>query len=88
MLVVQLPDERRRQLNLNWVDGLVLLLAMLAAASGWRQGVATAVLAFTGVLLGAVVGVRLAPVLIQSVQSTAARAALGVGVVVVLVAVG
>jgi S1-C subfamily serine protease len=86
--VVQWTDERLRRVNLNWVDALVLVLALLAAASGWRQGVATAVLAFTGVLVGAVVGVRLAPVLIESVQSTAARAALGVGVVVLLVAVG
>lgn len=75
-------------MNLNWVDVLVLVLALLAAASGWRQGVATAVLAFTGVLLGAVVGVRLAPLVIEPVHSTAARAALGVGVVVLLVAVG
>jgi len=73
---------------MNWVDVLVLVLALLAAASGWRQGVATAVLAFTGVLLGAVVGVRLAPVLVASVNGTAARAALGVGVVVLGVAMG
>lgn len=75
-------------MNLNTVDVLVLLLALLAAASGWRQGVATAVLAFVGVLVGAVVGVRLAPVVVASVDGTVARAALGVVVVVLLVGVG
>lgn len=73
---------------MNWVDLLVLVLALLAAASGWRQGVATAVLAFAGVLLGAVTGVRLAPMLVSSVTGTASRTALGVAVVVALVAVG
>ena len=62
-------------MNLNIVDVLVVLLALLAAASGWRQGVATAVLAFVGVLLGAVVGVRLAPVVVASIDGTVARAA-------------
>lgn len=73
---------------MNWVDVLVVALALLAARSGWRQGVVTSLLAFTGVLLGAVVGVRLAPVLVQSVEGTAPRAALGVGIVVLLVAIG
>lgn len=73
---------------LSWVDVLVVGIAVLAAASGFRQGVATAVLAFTGVLLGAVVGVRLAPVLAGSVTGTTERAVLGIGVVIVLVVVG
>lgn len=73
---------------MNWVDLLVLLAALLAAGSGWRHGVVTSLLAFTGVLLGAVVGVRLAPLVVASVEGTAARAAFGVGFVVLLVAVG
>lgn len=74
--------------GVNWVDLLVVVLALFAAASGWRQGAATAGLAFTGVVLGAVVGIRLAPTVASYVQGTAARTALGVAVVVALVAIG
>ncbi len=73
---------------MNWVDLLVIVLALLAAVSGWRQGVAVALLAFTGVLLGAVVGVRLAPSLVSLVDGAAARIAVGVSTVVLLIAVG
>ncbi|MEO9220524.1 MAG: CvpA family protein, partial [Mycobacteriaceae bacterium] len=73
---------------MNWIDLLVIGLALLAAASGWRQGVAVALLAFTGVLLGAVVGVRLAPSFVGLVDGAGPRIAVGVGVVVLLIAVG
>lgn len=73
---------------MNWVDLLVIVLALLAAVSGWRQGVAVALLAFSGVLLGAVVGVRLAPNLISLVDGAGPRIAVGVGTVVFLIAVG
>lgn len=73
---------------MNWVDLLVVVLALLAAASGWRQGVAVALLAFTGVLLGAVVGVRLAPSFVGLVDGAGPRIAVGVGTVVLLIAVG
>ncbi|WP_127781795.1 MarP family serine protease [Rhodococcus sp. X156] len=73
---------------MNWVDLLVIVLALLAAASGWRQGVAVSLLAFAGVLLGAVVGLRLAPTFVEMVDGAAARIAVGVGVVVMLIAVG
>ena len=46
---------------MNWVDVLVVALAVLAAVSGARQGVITALPAFVGVLLGAVLGILLAP---------------------------
>lgn len=73
---------------MNWVDLLVVVLALLAAASGWRQGVAVSLLAFTGVLLGAVVGVRLAPTFVGLVEGAGPRIALGVGTVVLVIAVG
>lgn len=73
---------------MNWVDLLVIVLALLAASSGWRQGVVVALLAFTGVLLGAVVGVRVAPSFVGLVDGAGPRIAVGVGVVVLLIAVG
>ncbi len=73
---------------MNWVDVLVILLALLAAVSGARQGVLIALPAFLGVLGGAVLGIRLAPPLVEMVTNPALRVALAVGVVILLVAVG
>lgn len=73
---------------MNWVDVLVLLLALAAAVSGARQGMVTALASFAGVLGGAVLGVRFAPMLVERFENVAARVALGVAIVVVLVALG
>jgi S1-C subfamily serine protease len=72
----------------NWVDLLVLLLAVLAAVSGARQGLVIALPAFAGVLLGAVIGVRLAPLLISHFANPATRVAFAVAILVLLVALG
>jgi uncharacterized membrane protein required for colicin V production len=72
----------------NWVDVLVLVLALLAGISGARQGMVTAAASFIGVLTGAVIGVRIAPSLIEGYQSPEARVALGVSIVIVLIAIG
>jgi S1-C subfamily serine protease len=72
----------------NWVDVLVLGLALLAAVSGARQGMVTAAASFVGVLAGAVIGVRIAPSLIAHFDSPEIRVAVGVSIVVLLVAVG
>lgn len=72
----------------NWVDLLVLTLALLAGVSGARQGMVTALASFAGVLLGAGVGVRLAPALVDGVANPTSRLALGVATVVLLVALG
>ncbi|MGH3828425.1 MAG: MarP family serine protease [Pseudonocardiaceae bacterium] len=73
---------------MNWVDVLVLVLAVLAATSGARQGMVTAAASFIGVLTGAVIGVRIAPSLIAGYQSPEVRVALGVSIVIVLIALG
>jgi S1-C subfamily serine protease len=72
----------------NWVDVLVLVLALLAGISGARQGMVAAAASFIGVLAGAVVGVRIAPSLIAGYESPEVRVALGVSIVIVLVALG
>lgn len=73
---------------MNWVDVLVVLLALLAGVSGARSGLVTALFSFLGVLVGAVVGLKIAPLLLERVDNPAARIAVGVGVVVLLVAIG
>lgn len=72
----------------NWVDVVVILVALLAAVSGARQGVVIALPAFLGVIAGAVVGIKIAPLLVAVFSEPAARVALAIGTVVFLVALG
>jgi S1-C subfamily serine protease len=72
----------------NWVDLVVVLIAVAAAVSGARQGLLIAGPAFAGVLLGAVIGVRLAPLLIRNFSDPATRVAFAVAILVLLVALG
>jgi S1-C subfamily serine protease len=72
----------------SWVDLVVLLLALVAAVSGWRHGMAVALLSFVGVLTGAVLGVRLAPLIAAGVEAPATRIIVSIVVVVLLVALG
>lgn len=73
---------------MNWVDVVVVIVAVIAAVSGARQGLVIALPAFAGVLLGAVVGVRLAPLLIRNFTQPATRVAFAVAILVLLVALG
>ena len=72
----------------SWVDAIVVLLAVIAAVSGWRHGMAVALLSFVGVLGGAIIGVRLAPLLAAGVESPTTRIMVSIAVVVLLVALG
>jgi S1-C subfamily serine protease len=72
----------------SWVDLVVVVLALIAAVSGWRHGMAVALLSFVGVLGGAVLGVRLAPLLASSITNPNTRVVVSIGVVVLLVALG
>jgi S1-C subfamily serine protease len=73
---------------MSWVDGLVLALALIAGVSGWRHGMAVALLSFVGVLGGAVLGVQLAPLLASNLETKSSQVVVSVVVVVVLVALG
>ena len=73
---------------MTWVDAVVILLALIAGVSGWRHGMAVALLSFVGVLGGAVIGVRIAPLLAQGVTNPTTRVVVSVVVVVMLVALG
>jgi S1-C subfamily serine protease len=72
----------------SWVDVLVLALALVAGLSGWRHGMAVALLSFVGVLGGAILGVQLAPLLAANVEAKNTQVVVSVVVVVVLVALG
>lgn len=73
---------------MSWVDVLVVLLAVVAGVSGWRHGMAVALLSFVGVLGGAILGVQLAPLLAADVEAKNTQVIISIVVVVVLVALG
>ena len=82
------PPERGRGSAVSWVDLVVIALALVAAVSGWRHGMAVALLSFVGVLGGAIIGVRVAPLLAQGINNTSTRVIVSVAVVVLLVVLG
>ena len=73
---------------MSWVDLLVIALALIAGVSGWRHGMAVALLSFVGVLGGAIIGVRVAPLLAAGIATTSTRVIVSVAVVVLLVVLG
>lgn len=73
---------------MNWVDVLVVLVALVAAVSGAKQGVVVALPAFLGVLGGAIIGIRIAPSVVDMFKNPAAKVAFAVATVVFLVALG
>ena len=55
---------------MSWVDVVVVLLAIAAGISGWRHGLAVAALSFLGVLGGALLGLKIAPALVDNFEDT------------------
>jgi S1-C subfamily serine protease len=72
----------------SWVDVIVIGLAVIAGISGWRHGMAVALLSFIGVLGGAIIGVRVAPLLAANFEAAPTRIIVSIVVVVALVALG
>lgn len=71
-----------------WLDVAVVILALLAASSGWRQGAVASALAFLGVVLGAVAGILIAPHILVHIDEGRSRVLAGVLLIVLLVIVG
>ena len=55
------------------VDGIIILIVVLAFWSGWRQGAFSSVLSTVGVIAGLVVGAGLAPFVMQLTESVPIR---------------
>ncbi|NNH73361.1 MarP family serine protease [Nocardia uniformis] len=71
-----------------WLDLGVVIIALLAASSGWRQGAVASALAFLGVVLGAVAGILIAPHILIHLSEGRSRVLVGVLLIVALVIVG
>ena len=80
----QAGSRVRRELGRSRRDAL----ALIAGVSGWRHGMAVALLSFVGVLGGAIIGVRLAPLLAAGMENPNTRIIVSIAVVVLLVALG
>ncbi|GAB0103447.1 acid resistance serine protease MarP [Nocardia sp. JMUB6875] len=72
----------------GWLDLGIIILALLAATSGWRQGAVASALAFLGVILGAVAGILIAPHILEHLSEGRTRVLVGVLLIVALVIVG
>lgn len=72
----------------SWLDIAVVIVALLAASSGWRQGAVASALAFLGVILGAVAGILIAPHILVHVDEGRTRVLAGVLLIVTLVIIG
>jgi len=72
----------------NWVDLVVVLLAVIAAISGARHGLITTLPATVGVLGGTVLGLIVTPMIMANFNSNVTRIAVWMGALVLLVALG
>jgi len=72
----------------NWVDALVVVLALAAVVAGARQGMVTAVASLSGVLIGLLVGFKITPVLVEQFASPVTKVAFTMAIMVLLVALG
>jgi S1-C subfamily serine protease len=70
------------------VDVVVVLLVILAAVSGFRQGLITAMFTLVSAIAGAVAAIRLAPLLMEHVDDSGAKIAIGIACVIAGVGIG
>lgn len=72
----------------QWLDIAVLVVAFIAAISGWRSGALGSLMSFVGVVLGAIAGVMLAPHIVSHIQSPRAKLFAALFLILALVVVG
>ena len=72
----------------QWLDLAVLVVAFIAAISGWRSGALGSLMSFVGVVLGAIAGVMLAPHIVSHIHSPRAKLFAALFLILALVVVG
>ncbi|APT91753.1 membrane protein [Corynebacterium phocae] len=70
------------------VDGIIVIGALLAWLSGWRQGAVSSLLSFVGIVAGLVIGAGVAPFVLELTDHVALRFLLVVGLLMLLGGVG
>lgn len=72
----------------QWLDIAIIVVALIAAISGWRSGALGSLLSFVGVILGAIAGVMLAPHIVSNIDSPRAKLFAALFLILALVVVG
>ncbi|HTY27962.1 MAG TPA: acid resistance serine protease MarP, partial [Mycobacterium sp.] len=72
----------------QWLDIAVLVVAFIAAISGWRSGALGSLMSFVGVVLGAVAGVMLAPHIVSHIHSPRGKLFAALFLILALVVIG
>jgi S1-C subfamily serine protease len=72
----------------QWLDIAIIVVALIAAISGWRSGALGSLLSFVGVILGAVAGVMLAPHVVGGIDSPRTKLFAALFLILALVVVG
>jgi S1-C subfamily serine protease len=72
----------------QWLDIAVLVVAFIAAISGWRSGALGSLMSFVGVVLGAIAGVMLAPHIVSHVHTPRAKLFAALFLILALVVIG
>ncbi|CAM4004256.1 MarP family serine protease [Smaragdicoccus niigatensis] len=70
------------------LDLAIVLIAIIAATSGWRHGAVASFMAFVGVLAGAYAGIEIAPHVLTHIDQGRARLVVGIFLIVALVILG
>lgn len=70
------------------LDLLLIVLAMLFAVTGYRQGFLTGILYFAGLAAGALIGMQIAPPLARMLVEGASRPIVGIAIVLVCASIG
>ena len=72
----------------QWLDIAVIVVALIAAISGWRSGALGSLMSFVGVVLGAIAGVMLAPHIVSHVDSSRGKLFTALLLILALVVIG
>ncbi|MCI4674394.1 acid resistance serine protease MarP [Candidatus Mycolicibacterium alkanivorans] len=72
----------------QWLDIAVLVVAFIAAISGWRSGAMGSLMSFVGVVLGAIAGVMLAPHIVSHIHSPRTKLFAALFLILALVVIG
>ncbi|MEP6560699.1 MAG: MarP family serine protease [Nakamurella sp.] len=73
---------------MNILDIVLILLVIAAAVSGYRQGLITAIFTLVTAIAGAIVAIQLAPLLMEHINDSTAKIAVGIACVVAGVGIG
>lgn len=72
----------------QWLDIAIVVIAFIAALSGWRSGALGSLMSFIGVILGALAGVLLAPHLVDHIDGPRTKLFATLFLILALVVVG